>query len=196
MGATSFITKGIGKTAKEAFQELVQMAEHEYGHSRDTGTIAEKDSYRMVTVPTGESPEDHIYNLLEDEDSFVSDKWGPAGCILVGTEVVVSKEKVLQQATQTKVQNIVQKGTRKWITYYVLYQSGEEVAKKEKKSEALQRGKDIALKTNVEVTIRIEKRLEGESSDVAIVTAIEPKPKYEKVKNEIHEYLFFGFANE
>ena len=194
MGATDFSVKVMAKTAREAFQKAVEEAKYEYGHGGYTGTIAEKDSFQMISVPHGKDPEDYAFHLIVN-DSRVSDKWGPAGCILLKTHESTVKEKVPQNATKAKVENIVQKGTRKWITYYVLYQNGKEVGKKEKKTEALERAKEIAIRTNVEVEINIEKRLEDGVSKVAVVKAIEPKEKFQNVKKEMNEYLLFGIAS-
>lgn len=194
MGACEFMVRAKGKTAREAFKSAVEDAQYESGHGGYTGTIAEKSDFRTFTLPQGKDAGDYAEDLMEN-DSRVSDKWGPAGCILLNTQETNVKEKVPQKATKAKVENIVQKGTRKWITYYVLYQNGKEVGKKEKKTEALERAKEIAIRTSVEVTINIEKRLEDGISKVAVVKVIEPKEKFINVKEEMNEYLFFGWAS-
>lgn len=81
MGANTFIQSASGKNAKEAFKEAVDEALYEYGHRGYTGTIAEKDSYVMITCPEGVEPEDYADLLISKGDSRIDDKWGPAGCI-------------------------------------------------------------------------------------------------------------------
>lgn len=85
MGACQFANLGLGSTAQEAFDDLVSQAKHTYGHGGYTGTIAEKDSFRMVFRNTADlaRPACDVVNELMDssEGKFYEDKWGPAGCI-------------------------------------------------------------------------------------------------------------------
>ncbi len=81
MGAESFIQKGKGKTAQEAFNDARDKALYEYGHGGYTGSIAEKRSFKMITPPEGEDPCKYAYSLMDNGDSRIEDKWGPAGCI-------------------------------------------------------------------------------------------------------------------
>jgi hypothetical protein len=83
MGACSFTVLGHGTTAREAFREAVEDAQHESGHGGYTGTIAEKREYHMVTPRDGETAEECAERLLEAGDRATCDKWGPAGCIRV-----------------------------------------------------------------------------------------------------------------
>jgi hypothetical protein len=52
------------------------------GHGGYTGTIAEKNSFKVVSNTVYESYQE-AYNYAESliDDSRVSDKWGPAGCL-------------------------------------------------------------------------------------------------------------------
>jgi len=84
MGAVDFCIRVKGKTAKEAFNNAVAEALYQHGHSGYTGSIAEKDSFIMISCPDGEDPENYAYDLLEEDDSRVADKYGPAGCIKSG----------------------------------------------------------------------------------------------------------------
>ena len=103
MGATTFYDVVKGSSAKDAFEKAVEEAQYEYGHGGYTGTIAEKDSFVMITPPFKATitvtPEmttteikaltrevrklfmDYAEQLIEDSDSRVDDKWGPAGCL-------------------------------------------------------------------------------------------------------------------
>lgn len=86
MGATDFLCRGKGKTAKIAFNLLVRAYEDEHGTRGYTGTIAEKSSFVMIDVPEGTDPTSFINKLINDDDPRISDKWGPAGCCKVGPE--------------------------------------------------------------------------------------------------------------
>lgn len=81
MGAEQFFTYASGKDAREAFSRAVQEARYEHGHGGYTGTIAEKHSFTIIECPKGISAGDYAQQLLDDCDSRVDDKWGPAGCI-------------------------------------------------------------------------------------------------------------------
>lgn len=81
MGAEYFLVKENGKTALEAFINAVENAKYNFGHSGYTVTIAEKNSIVEIKLPDNKDPEEYAYELIEDCDSQVSDKWGPAGCI-------------------------------------------------------------------------------------------------------------------
>jgi hypothetical protein len=86
MGAQIFSTQAPGKTAQEAFNNAVREAQHEYGHSGYTGSIAEKDSFVMIKdpIPGDMSVSEYAYKLVMDQDPRIDDKWGPAGCIHLG----------------------------------------------------------------------------------------------------------------
>ena len=81
MGAADFFTTARGKTAQEAFGAALDEARHMFGRGGYTGTIAEKDGFKMVSVPPGSSSVEHASELLGNEAHWVQDKWGPAGCI-------------------------------------------------------------------------------------------------------------------
>lgn len=83
MGAVDFVTVGCGASAKIAFKLAVEEARYEFGSSGYTGTIAEKDSFVMVSLPKDTEAEEYAYEILDDDCSRFSNKWGPAGCILL-----------------------------------------------------------------------------------------------------------------
>lgn len=98
MGADNFAHTATGfKTASEAFNYAVEQAEYAYGHAGYTGTIAEKDSFVVVTPPEGVSAADafqywdlgawanNIDRLSTEQKTALDviaeeffDKWGPA----------------------------------------------------------------------------------------------------------------------
>lgn len=83
MGASEFFTKAMGKTAKEAFKNAVSEAFHMSGHGGYTGTIAEKESFKLYLVPVGENPFEFAEKKMQEDDTAISDKWGPAGCVKI-----------------------------------------------------------------------------------------------------------------
>jgi hypothetical protein len=85
MGACDFMTSAKGKDAKEAFRNAVDEARYEHGHGGYTGTIAEKDSFKMIcSATTMAEGYAEAERLISAGDSRIDDKWGPAGCIEVG----------------------------------------------------------------------------------------------------------------
>ena len=81
MGGCDFSAVGRGDSAEEAFNAAVECAQWESGHGGYTGTIAEKSSFKMVEVPEGVDMYDHVASLFDDEDHWINDKRGAAGCI-------------------------------------------------------------------------------------------------------------------
>ena len=86
MGADVFFTNASGKTAGEAFAEAVRRARYDHGHAGYTGTLAEKDDFAVIAVPYGEEPMKFADKLIDECDSRIDDKWGPAGCIQTKTD--------------------------------------------------------------------------------------------------------------
>ena len=84
MGADTFYQKAKGKTAKAAFTNAQKAARHDHGHSGYTGTIAEKNEFVLIPLPAGANPEAEADRLISEDDSRVTDKWGPAGCFDLG----------------------------------------------------------------------------------------------------------------
>lgn len=85
MGAETFTVRANGKTAKEAFAAAVAQAHYDYGHRGYTGSIAEKREFTMIQCPVGSDPAVFAEHLIDSDDRRVCDKWGPAGCIELGS---------------------------------------------------------------------------------------------------------------
>lgn len=83
MGTIDFETISKAKGAKSAFNKAVKEARKSHGTGGYSGTIAEKSSFVMITVPEGEDPYKYANKLLDKEDSRIENKWGPAGCVKV-----------------------------------------------------------------------------------------------------------------
>ena len=84
MGAVPFYTSAHGKTPEDAFQSALGDALHHHGYGGYTGTLAEKDSFVVIDVPSGTvDVEAFAMELVERRDPRLADKWGPAGCVLL-----------------------------------------------------------------------------------------------------------------
>ena len=83
MGATNFMCRDSGNSAKEAFRNAVKEAQYQFGHGGYTGTIAEKDKFVMISLPKGENPVQYADKLMDEGDSRIDDKWGACGCIAI-----------------------------------------------------------------------------------------------------------------
>ena len=85
MGATNFETFQPGAFVDAAFQEAQHHARYEYGHGGYTGTIAEKEGYRIINEEgmPHQKALSLARQLVEQRDSRIDDKWGPAGALRV-----------------------------------------------------------------------------------------------------------------
>lgn len=74
MGATNFITFGIGKTAEDAFAALVHEAMYEYGHDPYNGTISttslSRRAPKVIRKRFTEKAVDDAYKVAD------ADGWG------------------------------------------------------------------------------------------------------------------------
>lgn len=86
MGATDFFEIARGKTAKEAFKNARKQAQYDYGHGGYTGSIAEKNSFIVFSVPSNMDPHKYAEKLVYEDDSRITDKYGPAGCIRINDD--------------------------------------------------------------------------------------------------------------
>lgn len=83
MGAQSFIHTGKGDTVQDAFASARDKAAWDYGHGGYTGSLAEKDSFVLIPIPSEweGTPEQYVNHLFQQDDPRIEDKWGPAGAV-------------------------------------------------------------------------------------------------------------------
>ena len=82
MGAMDFENVYIGKkTPRDAFDEIIEIACFREGNDGYTGTIAEKTNFVTIQCQPRKSPGKLAEELMQNSDSRIDDKWGPAGCI-------------------------------------------------------------------------------------------------------------------
>lgn len=83
MGSAAFVQYQQGHDAEAAFAAAVADARYLEGAGGYTGSIAEKDSFRIARrEPVGRTAAEHLADELMDEGRFRY-KWGPAGAIPV-----------------------------------------------------------------------------------------------------------------
>ena len=92
MGAEQFMTSASGKSPQEAFDRAVEEAHYQWGRGGYTGTVAEKMGFILIDVPEGEDPQKFADRLLDEDDSRIDDKWGPAGAVVLTGPDKVSSE--------------------------------------------------------------------------------------------------------
>ena len=80
-GGTDFWEWGAGSDPRKIFNDLQSDAKHEYGHGGYTGSIAEKDGYK---VRSREKMSKKEAEAFADKDIDNNDKWGPAFAIPSG----------------------------------------------------------------------------------------------------------------
>lgn len=88
-GADGFVEYGFGTNASRVFQELKQDARYEHGSGGYTGTIAEKDGFRMATREVMSKKQAEMY---ADEHYHDYGKWEDAGCVAFGEEKVLAEK--------------------------------------------------------------------------------------------------------
>lgn len=88
-GSTSFLDIGYGTNAQQVFNYLVGEAQEEYGSRGYTGSIAEKDGFRMATREVMSKREAEQYASRNTDDYG---KWDDAGCVAFGEEKVVAEK--------------------------------------------------------------------------------------------------------
>ena len=193
MGAQTFEVTSTGFTAQEAFEDAVSDAIHDYGHSSYSGTIKEKDSFTMISLPKGKDPHEFAYELINKDDSRIANKWGDAGCILISEEKVLVDE---AYAT-TELGRVKLNGPRKWETKYNVYE--EQFMKEDRlvksftsQTVAEKFAKKHAIANQVETSIRITKELVNSKSEIVKFL---PKTKKVQGKNTLKTFLFFGWAS-
>ena len=85
MGSQQFSQEISGPSLAEAFRTAIAAARHDYGHRGDTGTLADKDTF--VIVSADPLPEDEAYamadRILDDAQDPTFSTWGPAGAIRI-----------------------------------------------------------------------------------------------------------------
>lgn len=122
MGATSFAVTVVARTPGDAYDKAVKDALHWHGHGGYTGTIAEKDGYKLagkVNTFHVDKLEEYfqvfqyerrkgqiaksIRPVIEKFAPIYDDKWGPAVCFeITGTRAIELKKATGRANTMDK----------------------------------------------------------------------------------------------
>ena len=181
MGASEFIIKGYGKNAKDAYSDLIEDSVERYGDDPYNGTISTTTGFQDVTDVFQKSKKD-VNAFIDSEIEKLSKRKCLAVCI---KKPVENTNKI-----KTQVDHVVEKGTRKWVTKYVVYDDDRIIHMYDMKADAVKKAREFTEKTKTSTIIRLEKHLEKSSSVVARVT-------YKKSEKEADgTWVFFGLAAE
>ena len=181
MGACSFVNKGRGKSMRDVYTDLVDEATSEYGYDSYNGTISTTSSYQDITNEWKASK--------EDIRTFISKKLENASkrdCFGVCTVA----PKVNSNKIKSQVEHFVEKGTKKWVLKYVVFDFDTHIGKYSTKGDAVKAARAYTEKNLRSTTIHMNKVLEKGSTQVAKVV-------YKRsVDEKDGEFVFFGYAAE
>lgn len=185
MGSQTFHVNSRGKSAKEAYDRAVEEANDECGHQHGySGAINATPGFKDVTSVYQSSKKD--INKYISERLEVLSKHNGAECICI------REPKLNNNKIKSQVEHVVEKGTKKWVLKYVVYQGWTEdkrVAAFDTKGDAVKKAREITEKTQDSTCVKMEKVLEKGSIKVAKVT-------YKRSTNESDgEYVFYGWAS-
>jgi len=181
MGACQFENRGRGKSVGDAFNKLVENAEREYGDDPYNGTISTVSGFRDITNEWKSSK--------KDLDIFIEDKFENSNkrdCFAVCTHPPVENK----NKTKTQVEHIVTKGTKKWVTRYLVFDYDRNIGSYKTKGDAVKAARAHTEKHLSSTTVSLVKYLEKGNAQVAKVT-------YKRSDKERDgQWIFFGWAAE
>lgn len=183
MGATSFEMKSSAMSLREAYTNEVEQARAEYGNDSYNGTIS---TTRGIVDKTSE-----FRRSLLTINEFVSktineaDKWG--NCF----GICIREPKLNTNKVKTKVEKVVSKGAKKWITKHVVYARMDNyVGEKLTQGDAIKLAQEHTEKTKERTRVEIVKVLEKGNCTIANIT-------YKASTNETEgQYYIYGIAAE
>ena len=181
MGACSFVNRANARSMNDAYNKLVENAIEEYGHDSYNGTISTTHGYRDITNEWKASKQDirtFISRKLEDANKY--DCFG----------VCVVPPKVNSNKTKSHVEHIITKGTKKWVTKYLVFDNDRNIGSYLTKGAAVKAARQHTEKYLRSTVVSLVKYLEKGNAQVAKIT-------YKRSINEKDgEYTFFGYAAE
>ena len=183
MGATNFSLKVGGKSLDDAYKSAVQNAVYENGNDSYNGTISTTSGITNKTSEfkrSGLTPNEFISKEINN-----ARKWG--NCF----GICIQEPKGNTNKVKTKVEKVVSKGAKKWVTKYVVYSRMENyVGEKLTQADAIKLAQAHTEKTQERTRVEIEKKLDKGNSTIANIT-------YKASTNEKDGvYYLFGIAAE
>lgn len=180
MGACSFRNSTKARNMHDAYRDLVDAANSQYGNDVYNGTISTTDGYRDVTSNFKSSGKD--LSTYIDE---MLDKSSKRDCF----GICVEEPKSNPNKIKSQVEHHVVKGTRKWDLWFIVTEWDTEIGKFKTKTEALKCARKHTETTTRRTRIHMEKRVQG-NSQVATIN-------YKQSSSEKPgKYVFFGWAAE
>ena len=205
MGAESFIHEIEAKTAREAFDKLIEQANQACGTEPYNGSIntCSIGDRTLKFDIFNKSNLDAAYEHIKNKDNGF--KWD-ADYVDVGVShyiiTTVSKKAVIVPGISNQP---------KWKMQYCLYTfdcvCGEQYTSIhfDKKTEADKKAMELALKDSAEYRVKKEYANVNSKSNSAVteivrtIKAFKTKPKLKELPNrkceEVHTYLFYGWAS-
>jgi hypothetical protein len=182
MGACTFRTYGLGKTIGDAYDSACENALEEYGHQDGyNGTISTTSGFSDITSKF-KSSKKSLVDFINDKYESMSKRDCYAIC--------VEESKSNNNKIKSQVDHNVEKGTKKWVLKYVVYEYDHQISSHNTKGDALKAARAYTERTQKSTSIIMEKKLEKGNSQVARVT-------YKKSTNEKNgKWIFFGWAAE
>ena len=180
MGAQEFQVSGRGKTSNEVYRSLYDEAEEEHGHEDGySGYINSTHGFQEVTSrfkSSGKKIQDYIDIRLEH---MAKDN---CECICV------EEPKSNTNKVKSKVEHIVEKGTKKWVLRFFVYDRDDEVGSALTKGAAVNLARAYTEKTTRRTTIHMRKVLEKGNT---LVASIDYK---HSTTEKLGKWVFFGLA--
>ena len=122
------------------------------------------------TIGYGMTEREALRDAMDSDSQENGHREGYSGSIGSYTTMKSKCIKKPKIAKRCKVDKESQKGTRKWVTKYVVTSRGDEWGSYKSQTEAIKKGKELALKHNARVSVRIEKELDNGSNFIASIS--------------------------
>jgi len=178
MGAAFVTETERGKTLSDAFRKAKEQAEEEYGRDAYNGQFNNFDGL-LKDVTREFKSSGRTLNQYISEIEGKSEK-GDCYAICL-EEPVTSSAKI-----KSKVNHVIEKGTKKWVLKYCVYDFDRCISTHATKGEAVKAARQYTEKHQTRTRIVMEKHLEKGNNVVATV-----EYKYDS-REKLGKWVFFG----
>lgn len=181
MGAVTFQVSANGENAKDAYDNAIEAAIHEYGNDTYNGTISTTLGFSDVT--------ERFKNSGKNLSDFISseyEKLGKRDCLCV----CIKEPKENKNKIKTQVKHNIEEGTKKWALKYIVKDdwTSKVIGSFDTKGDAVKEARKYTEKTKITTFIEMQRVLENGNARVAEIT-------YKLSKSERGgKWVFFGWA--